>query len=198
MASTAVPTKCFGVGPGIAVGIAAGPLTRRVRDYTPDAGADAIPAGAPAHGFATGAADAFLNFVATRVRPAVAAHWRVDPRRETLGGHSFGGLAALYDLHRFAHFDAYAAISPSLWYGGGAALPAIEPAARHGIRVLIASGSREGGPASGPGGETAAETLRAAGADARYDRLAGQSHGSTMLAATGAIVELAFARGNSE
>lgn len=186
-----------GIQPGVVVGIDAGPLARRVRDYTPDAGPDPIPAGAPAHGHATGGADAFLNFVATRIQPIVAGRWPIDNRRRTIAGHSFGGLAVLYDLHRFGHFTAYAAISPSLWYGGGNALPAMPPSAGRSFRVMIASGSQEGGPGGGTG-EALAERLRGHGIDASFRMLPGQNHGTTMLASTADVVKFAFGEGDGQ
>ncbi|WP_161625682.1 alpha/beta hydrolase [Sphingobium quisquiliarum] len=112
-----------GVSPGIIVGIDAGPLSRRSRDYTPRAN---LPAGlirGPGTHHPTGGADAFLTFLTTRIKPVVEGRWPVDPGRQTLAGHSFGGLASLYELHRFGHFTGYAAISPSLWFGGGTVLP---------------------------------------------------------------------------
>lgn len=188
-----------GIEPGVIVAIEAGAPARRTRDYTPDAGPDAIPAGAPAHGTPTGGADDFLHFVATRVKPAVAARWQVDAARETLAGHSFGGLAALHDLYRFRHFDAYAAISPSLWFGGGkpfAAAPA-RPAEGSVTRLLVEKGSEEGTPpaaAAGPDAEALTRSLDGAGVQARYRLLPGLSHGATMIAALPEIAGLAFGR----
>src|SRR3546814_458725 len=45
-----------GIAPGIVVGIGAGPLARRVRDYTPELPDYRIPAGKPAAGLETGGA----------------------------------------------------------------------------------------------------------------------------------------------
>lgn len=179
-----------GVGPGVIVAIDAGPLARRVRDYTPEAGADAIPTGAPAHGFVTGGADAFLTFVAARIRPEIERRWRVDGSRQTLAGHSFGGLAALYDMQRFGHFGRYAAISPSLWYGGGRVIFA--RTARD-ARVLVESGSNEGARDQTAAGAVLVEALRVNGTDAAFKMLDGQSHGTTMLVATPDILQFAFA-----
>lgn len=178
--------------PGVIVGIDAGSLARRVRDYTPDAGPGAIPKGAPARGHATGGADSFLKFVGSRIKPLVNSRWRIDTRAETLAGHSFGGLAALYELYRFGHFDAYAAVSPSLWYGGGTTFAAPSGPARR-ARVLIQSGSRETAPVTaGPTGDALAASLREHGIDVSFSVLSGQSHGTTMPASIGAIVRFAF------
>ncbi|KAF0093560.1 MAG: esterase [Puniceicoccaceae bacterium 5H] len=81
----------------------------RAYDYTARAGQDP-------HGRATGGADAFLELIETRIQPAVAEQVSVDPARQTLWGHSYGGLFVLHTL--FTHpeaFTRYAAASPSLW-----------------------------------------------------------------------------------
>lgn len=188
-----------GIEPGVIVAIEAGVPARRTRDYTPDAGPDAIPAGAPAHGTPTGGADDFLRFVAIHIKPAIAARWRIDAARETLGGHSFGGLTALHDLYRFRHFDAYAAISPSLWFGGGKPFAAAPARQAEGVttRLLIEKGSEEGAPpaaAAGPDPAAMARALEGAGVEARYRLMPGLTHGATMIAALPDIVGLAFGR----
>ena len=182
-----------GVGPGVIVAIGAGPLARRVRDYTPEAGADAIPIGAPAHGFVTGGADAFLTFVAARIRPEVERRWRIDGSRQTLAGHSFGGLAALYDMQRFGHFGRYAAISPSLWYGKGAVVRRVESSAKlSDKRVLLAQDDVERDSAASL--EKLGAALAAGGAQVQTLPLAGQNHGSTMNAAIVQSVTFAFGK----
>ena len=50
---------------------------QRTRDYTGDT------------------ASAFLTTIETRIKPKVRANWSVDPKRQTLWGHSFGGLFVL-------------------------------------------------------------------------------------------------------
>ncbi|WP_129791158.1 alpha/beta hydrolase [Sphingosinicella sp. CPCC 101087] len=185
-----------GVGPGLVVAIDSGPLARRVLDYTPPLPGYAIPAGAPAHGLATGGGDAFLGFLETRVRPEIERRWRVDPGRHTLIGHSFGALLALQALAQGRSWTGIVAVSPSLWFGDGrfAAVPPSE-AARPVRGVLIASGDAEQGPAgpAAPLAEALAARLRARGLPARHLALSGQTHGTTLLAALGQAVALAFA-----
>src|SRR3546814_1184451 len=95
-----------GIAPGIVVGIGAGPLARRVRDYTPALPDYRIPAGKPAAGLKTGGASAFLDFLQRSVMPVIEARWHIDRRRETLVGHSFGGLLGVHAwLTRPALFD---------------------------------------------------------------------------------------------
>lgn len=171
-----------GVVPGVVVGIAAGALPRRVRDYTPATPGWAIPEGRPAYGLATGGGDAFLDLIATRIRPAINARWRIDASRETLLGHSFGGVLALHAaLTRPTMFDRVVAVSPSTWFGGDL-LTREAAAAPRGATALIAEGD---------GGEAAA-TLARRIAGTRFLSLPGQSHGTTMLAAMAPAVTFAF------
>ncbi|WP_343525483.1 alpha/beta hydrolase-fold protein [Sphingomonas sp.] len=179
-----------GVSEGIVVGIAAGPLPRRTRDYTPATPGWAIPANRPASGLATGGAEAFLDFVERRVQPMVRQRWRVDPSRETLLGHSFGGLLGLHAaLTRPAMFDGVVAVSPSLWFGDG--LIAREAAAAtNAPRILIA----EGDDAAASPAELTRSLARGARADrAQFLSLPGQSHGTTMLVAMAPAIRFAFA-----
>ncbi|GGX80736.1 alpha/beta hydrolase [Massilia dura] len=90
----------------------------RTRDYTPPA------AGAPA---AEGGADRFLDFIEQELKPLVRTLAPVDPRRQALYGHSFGGLCTLYTLFtRPAMFQTYVAASPSIWYGDRVVLDGLE------------------------------------------------------------------------
>lgn len=191
------PERGGGVAPGVVVAIDAGPLARRVFDYTPASPGWAIPAGAPASGLATGGADAFLTLLDRQIEPLVARRWRIDPARRTLAGHSFGGLVALHALFtRPGVASRYAAISPSLWFGGDL-MAREERAAGAGVAgrsVMIATGGDERGPdgQSGAAAEALARRLADAGAAAAYVPLPGQDHGASMLAAMGRIVTLAF------
>ena len=63
-----------------------------------------------------GGADAFLTFLADELRPWVDANYRTQPYR-VLTGHSLGGLFAVHALLRRPDaFQAYIAVSPSLWW----------------------------------------------------------------------------------
>jgi len=70
----------------------------------------------------SGGGDKFLQFVREEVMPYVEQHYRTAPFK-ILAGHSVGGLTSLYAL--VAHpdmFNAYIAVSPSLWWDRGAML----------------------------------------------------------------------------
>lgn len=179
-----------GVGDGIIVGIEAGPLPRRVRDYTPATPGWTIPKGQPASGLATGGGEAFLDMVERQVQPLVNRRWRIDPSRRIVLGHSFGGLIGLHAaLTRPALFDGVAAISPSLWFGDG--LLAREAAAASvRARVLIAEGDAQPDAAGAPA--ALVEAIDHGQGSARFLPLPGQSHGSTMLAAMAPAITFAF------
>lgn len=179
-----------GVEPGVVVGVDSGTLGRRVFDYTPAVSGYAIAPGMPAAGLKTGGADAFLDILENELRPLLAGRCPVDHERQTLAGHSFGGLLALHALSSGRSFSAYAAISPSLWFGDGA----VASRAGGDERLLLASRTAE--PRMGKGGTAMARAERwcRAGRDVEYLSLEGHGHGTTMLAAMGAIVEIAFGR----
>jgi predicted alpha/beta superfamily hydrolase len=87
----------------------------RGRDYTPPSGE-----GAPV---TEGGADLFLDFVERELKPLVATLAPLDPARQALYGHSYGGLFTLYALFtRPASFQTYLAASPSIWYRDRAVL----------------------------------------------------------------------------
>lgn len=97
------------VAPGMIV-VAVG-NTDRTRDMTPPTRDTENPMAQNA-----GGADNFIAFFRDELIPFIDSEYRTHPYR-VLVGHSFGGLFA---MHTFVHepdvFDAYLAISPSLWW----------------------------------------------------------------------------------
>ncbi len=96
----------------------------------------------------TGGADAFLAFIEDELKPAIAGAFRVDPGRQALIGHSFGGLFTLHVLFtRPTAFSTYVAASPSLWWADGAVLKEADGLAgrlpKPPRRVLITVGAYE-------------------------------------------------------
>jgi len=70
-------------------------------------------------GIEYGGADILLDIIENEIKPMVGGIVRVDPKRSVLLGHSLGGLAVINALfNRPAAFDAYIAISPSIWWAG--------------------------------------------------------------------------------
>ena len=96
----------------IVVGIA---NTERTRDMTP-------PLDEPDTLIArmsqtAGGADNFLAFIRDELMPYINGEYRTAPYR-IMVGHSLGGLVAVHSLITQPDlFNAYIAISPSLWYG---------------------------------------------------------------------------------
>ena len=76
------------------------------------------PGSTPKEG--TGGAEAFLRFIENELKPQVAARFKIDTSRETLFGHSYGGLFTLYALINAPGLvDNFVAASPSIWFGNG-------------------------------------------------------------------------------
>ncbi|MGV3481620.1 MAG: alpha/beta hydrolase [Sphingobium sp.] len=94
-------------------------------------------------------ADVLLDIIEKEIKPLVGASLPIDPKRGVLLGHSIGGLAVLNALFkRPSAFDAYIAISPSIWWAGRAVLkdePAFASKLATGLspRVFIGVGSLE-------------------------------------------------------
>lgn len=114
--------KPHGFGPAVIVGIGyptEEPLdsTRRFYDYTKPASAKlpVRPDGSPWS--ETGGADAFLSFIEDELKPAIERDFPIDRNRQTLFGHSLGGLFTLdVWLNRPETFQTYVAGSPSIWW----------------------------------------------------------------------------------
>lgn len=181
-----------GIEAGIVVGIAAGPLARRVYDYTPPVAGYAIAPGRPAAGLPTGGAESFLDMLETRVMAQVRRRWPVDTHRETLAGHSFGGLLAIHAmLTRPAMVDQVVAVSPSLWFGDGLLMREAAAAVGTGP-IRIFTGEKEQGAADAAEAFATVRRTRPGAEPIRAVELAGQSHGGTMLAAATQTIAAAF------
>ena len=86
--------------------------TVRTRDLTPPTQTAEDLEGLGAHG----GADNFRAFISSELLPWIDENYRTRPYR-MLVGHSFGGLFALHAvISQPDLFDAYIAISPSLWW----------------------------------------------------------------------------------
>jgi predicted alpha/beta superfamily hydrolase len=134
-------------------------LERRQYDLTPTPidPKEAARSGLRSDPAAFGGADAFLQVIQREIKPRVAALLPVDASRETLFGHSLGGLFVLHTL--FTHpdsFRTYLALSPSIWFnnrtvlGDEAAFAAAVKSGKIAPRVLIAVGGNEQSPPAGP------------------------------------------------
>lgn len=86
-------------------------VNRRARDYTPP------PENADFKDLRYGGAEQFLAFMQTELKPLIEGRYPVDTQRQTLFGHSHGGLFTLYTLINQPNtFQNYLAASPSIWW----------------------------------------------------------------------------------
>jgi len=97
-----------------------------------------------------GGGELFYRFITEELRPAIATAFTVDPKDQSLYGHSLGGLFTLGVLfHHPDAFRGFIASSPSIWYndrevlkGEGDFRKAVE-AGKTAPRILIEVGGRE-------------------------------------------------------
>jgi predicted alpha/beta superfamily hydrolase len=125
--------------------------THRTLDYTPRRGPGVQRD--PLTDEPSGGADTFLDLLETRVQPAVARRVAVNVQRQTLWGHSYGGLLVLHALLTRPHsYQNYSAASPSLWWGSGRILEEQagfeQRLGRHQATLLLMRGDLE--PAAPP------------------------------------------------
>lgn len=90
---------------------------RRSWDLSPPPGRTYPPFETGGPDVRTGGAGNFLDFIESELKPHIAGMFPVDIDRESLFGHSFGGLFALYTLFsRPRCFSRYIAASPSIFW----------------------------------------------------------------------------------
>lgn len=93
----------------------------RAYDYTPPITDNASSSESRQYG----GAEPFWQFVEQEVKPRVAKRVRLDINRQSLWGHSFGGLFVLHTLFNHPEsFQNYIAADPSLWWQQGQILNA--------------------------------------------------------------------------
>lgn len=98
-------------------------VSLRYFDLTPDTAAELIPLAEGASPPRTGGRDAFLAFIEDELKPEIERRFSVNPARQTLFGHSLGGLFTLHVLYnRPDAFQTYIAADPSIWWNGRAIL----------------------------------------------------------------------------
>lgn len=199
-----------GVTPAVVVGIgfpsdAPLDMARRTYEFTPSVAGSAPPG--------SGGADEFLRFIEEDLKPAIERDLAIDRRRQTLFGHSYGGLFVLHTLFtRPESFQTYVAASPSIWWqdrfilGEASQFLALARDRRAGQNLLVTVGQLEQPTESGPDGERADKLrqrrmvdnardltarLAAAGVPATFVEFSGENHGSTVPAAISRAVRFA-------
>jgi predicted alpha/beta superfamily hydrolase len=144
------------------------PMTLRYRDLTPVTEDKTLfPTQPPlAEADQGGASELFYRFITEELRPAVSAAYPLDAHKQTLYGHSLGGLFVLGVMFKHPEsFNNYVASSPSIWWDkrsvlkGEGGFLAQAKSAKHPIRLLICVGSKEQDPYSQapPGGPPLSE-----------------------------------------
>jgi len=166
----------------------------------------------------TGGQAAFLAFLVDVVKPEVERRCQVDPQRQVLFGHSFGGLFVLHALFtRPEAFNVFVAASPSIWWNDCSVLEeatAFEARAAKltaPVQVLLNAGEREA-PGFGESPQRAqvlasrkqvehaqslAQRLNAWNnpcLSAEFECFAREDHGSTLLPACNRAVQAVLNR----
>jgi len=94
---------------------------RRMQDFTAPIASPALKQLYAA--YPSGGRDAFRAFLLGELKPAIATRFAVHPGRQTLYGHSLGGLFALHLFYTHpGAFDTIVAASPSIWWDDQAIL----------------------------------------------------------------------------
>ncbi|MGM9986167.1 MAG: alpha/beta hydrolase [Bacillaceae bacterium] len=90
----------------------------RVYDFTPPASTVHLPKKPNGEPWSEhGGANSFLRFIEEQLKPTVERLYSIHPEKQTLFGHSLGGLFVLYTLfNRSDMFNLYFACSPSIWW----------------------------------------------------------------------------------
>lgn len=142
------------VGEGVIVAIGYpvdGPYDplRRSWDLSPPPGRTYPPFYENTPDVVTGGAGEFLAFIEDELKPWVEGRATIDPSRQALYGHSFGGLFALYSLFtRPTAFRTWIAASPSIYWEDriiDGPFEAFAKAAPEGfdVRVVLSAGEYE-------------------------------------------------------
>ncbi|ENG4186152.1 alpha/beta hydrolase [Providencia rettgeri] len=88
------------------------PKAWRTHDYTPPVAGDDFKQG--------GGSPALYQFLTDTIRPWAEKQFPIDKSKQTLFGHSFGGLFTLMAYQQQPDdFQFYVSASPSLWWGKG-------------------------------------------------------------------------------
>jgi len=98
----------------------------------------------PGHGGGKG--DAYLDFVASTVKPLVDAEFPTDRGRESTGilGSSMGGLISLYAFFRRSEvFGFCGAMSPAFWFGRAGLFDVVRKVPLVEGRIYLDTGTRE-------------------------------------------------------
>ncbi len=112
-----------GITPAIIVGIGYPveedfPSKYRIYDFTPPSFSVNLPLRPNGEPWPkTGGAEFFLNFIEEQLKPQLDSQFHLDLKRQTIFGHSLGGMFALDVLFtKTDAFQTYIVSSPSIWW----------------------------------------------------------------------------------
>lgn len=188
-------------------------VVARAYDYTPPVFENGKQMPNPVvRGQEGGGADIFMEFIRTQVKPLVRQAAVIDPAKEYLWGHSYGGLFALHVLYTQPNaFARYIVGDPSAWWNDGALVREWQQfrpdrAAGKRVAVLVGTKPREAGrPTPNPAPSSAnsqaidlraavrdmVDGLREAGADATYEAFPQFGHGDMIRASLERALDVA-------
>jgi len=188
-------------------------VVSRAYDYTPPVFDNGKPVPAPVvRGRVGGGADIFLEFIRAKVKPLARERAAIDPDREYLWGHSYGGLFTLHVLFTQPQaFARYIVGDPSAWWHDGVLVEEwrqfdARKAAGKRVAILVGTKPRDANrPAPGGAAPAAGEDpraavremalgLKSAGADASYEAFPQFGHGEMIRASLERALEVAVQR----
>jgi len=200
-----------GVGPSVIVGIGyrtAEPFPpARHYDFTMPVSATELPPKPdgkawPEHG----GAEAFLNFIEEELKPMIEREFKIDSTRQTIVGHSLGGLFVLHALfNKPGTFRTYVAGSPSIHWNQQHILDSERKFVSRleheniDVRILLAVGELENRHKSGVHDNARKlserlSTLASRGVRVEFKEFEGEDHVSVLPALISRAVRFALSR----
>ncbi|MGO3890949.1 MAG: alpha/beta hydrolase [Paenalcaligenes sp.] len=178
----------------------------RAYDYTPPVFKDGVEQhDVEVRGRRGGGAEVFVNFIETRIKPEVDLRAPTDHARQTLWGHSYGGLFTMYTL--FTHpnlYQRYVAGDPSLWWYDGLLVNTVakvfNPNDALGKEILVMEGGNRSTSRSANDSRTSwsakdiAHDLQKSGVNIVYENFVDLHHGQMLGASLKPALRLATKR----
>lgn len=119
-------------------------IKRRTHDYTLPSASYPAPQGEQT---AFGGSDEFLAFIEQELKPMLDDQWHINHHRQSIFGHSYGGLFVLHTLLTKPNsFRDYLMASPSVWWNDGrimADLPNYAPHSANIGHIWLSTGELE-------------------------------------------------------
>lgn len=159
---------------------------RRFWDYTPQKDTLSMPVrpnGLPWP--ESGGAEEFHRTLENTIKPFVEARYQVDTLKQTLFGHSLGGLFTIYALYtKPGAYQHYIALSPSLWWNRsllkGLEHDFLNQSAANDQRLFMAAGSEEKEHILKDAADLYARLQESGKVQAAYVEVPGENHSSVV------------------